>query len=45
MLATNLPEGAVQAGEFAPPLGAMLIPLIGTFFLTFKWTRFRGGPA
>ena len=45
MLATNLPKGAVQAGEFAPSLGAMLIPLFDTFFLSFARTRFGGEPA
>ena len=36
---------AVSAEPFEPSLDVILILLFGTFFLTFEWTRFRGGPA
>ena len=43
--AANGPAIAAAPSEgFEPSLDAILILLFGTFFVTFEWTRFRGGP-
>jgi ABC-type phosphate transport system permease subunit len=42
---SGLARTPVRPEDFEPSLGAILILLFGTFFLSFEWTRFRGGPA
>jgi hypothetical protein len=40
----GLARASVRPEDFRPPLDAILILIFGTFFVSFEWTRFRGGP-